>query len=99
MTTHQLVLKVIRGILGTLMSPVLALAVPAVFFGHVIMVLTGPPSHEDYLGTTTTAEILMSPLWHLGAALACTGALGFGFFHLVLWGPRAGRDVIESIVG
>lgn len=99
MTTHQLVLAITRGILGTLLCPVLALAVPAVFFGNVIMFLTGPPSHEDYLGTPTTAEILMSPLWHLGAALACAGALGFGFFHLVLWGPRAGRDVIESLVG
>ncbi len=99
MTTRRVALYVIRGILGTLMLPILALAFPAVFCGLVIMAIAGPPSHEDYLGTRTTAEILMSPLWHLGAALACTGALGYGFFYLVLWGPRAGRDIIEYIVG
>ncbi len=99
MTTHQIVLSITRCILGTLLIPVLVLAVSAVFFGHVVMVIAEPPSHEDYLGTTTTAELLMSPLWHLGAALACMGAIGFGFFHLVIWGPRAGRDVMESMVG
>ena len=99
MTINQLSLAVIRGILGTLMSPILVLGFFAVLFGRGTMVLTGPPCHEDYLGTTTTAEVIMAPLWHLGAALACTGALGFGFFHLVLWGPQAARDAIDYLVG
>lgn len=99
MTTHQIVSATTRVLLGAVMGPIIVLAIPAVFLGRIIMVFTGPPCHEDYLGTTTTAEILMSPLWHLGAALACTGALGFGFFHLVLWGPREARDVIEYLIG
>ena len=100
MTINQLSLAVIRVILGALMSPMLVLAFFAVLFGHGIMVFTcPPPCHEDYLGTTTTAEIILSPIWHLGAALACMGALGFGFFHLVLWGPQAARDAIDYLVG
>ncbi len=100
MTTHQLILGVTRFILGALMSPMLVLAFFAVLCGHGIMVFTcPPPCHEDYMNTTSTSEIILSPIWHLGAALACTGALGFGFFHLVLWGPQAARDAIDYLVG
>lgn len=99
MTTHQLILGVTRFILGALMWPMLIVAFFIFACGRVLMIFTGPPCHEDYLGTTTTAEIIMAPLWHLGAALACMGALGFGFFHLVLWGPQAARDAIDYLVG